>query len=62
MKDLGLKSHRRIQVSRKDANVREKRRVRCRKLYDQYESCDVKKIVFTDEKDFTLEIVKNRQK
>ena len=51
VKDLGLKSYRRIQVSRKyvENSMIDTSHVMC------------KKIVFTDEKDFTLEIVKNCQ-
>ena len=33
----------------------------CRNFYDQYSNEDVKKFVFTNEKDFTLEIARNPQ-
>ena len=33
----------------------------CRHLLDNFSVVDVKRIVFTDEKDFTLEIQGNRQ-
>lgn len=59
--DLGLKPFKRIKVSRRNTNVREKRKTRCRNLYERYSTEDVKKIVFTDEKDFTLEVARNRQ-
>jgi len=60
-KNLGLKSYKRIRVSRRDQKVRDKRKGRCRKLLDKYSKEDVKKIMFTDEKDFTYEIARNRQ-
>ena len=60
-KSIGFKAFKRIRVSRRDTNVRAKRKTRCRNLYDRYSNEDVKKIVFTDEKDFTLEIARNRQ-
>jgi hypothetical protein len=59
--DLGLKSYERIRVSRRDSKVRTKRKTRCRNLNDGYLKEDVKKIIFTDEKDFTYEIARNRQ-
>ena len=57
-KDLGFKG---IKVSRRDASVRTKHKTLCRNLYHRYSNEDVKKIVFMDEKDFTLEIARNRQ-
>lgn len=60
-KELGLKSFKRIRVSRRDTNVRQKRRTRCRNLNDRYSKKDVKRIMFSDEKDFTYEIARNRQ-
>ena len=35
--------------------------MRARKLLDRFDSEEVKKIIFTDEKDFTIEVAKNRQ-
>lgn len=60
-KSVGLKSFKRMRVSRRDQNVRNKRKTRCRRLNDRYSTADVKRIIFTDEKDFTLEVPKNRQ-
>ena len=60
-KDLRLRPYKRIKVSRRDNNVRSKRKERCRKLLDRFTQDDVKLIMFTDEKDFTLEIAKNSQ-
>ena len=59
--NLNLNSYKRIHVSRRDQNVRQKRKTRSRNLNDRYSAEDVKKIVFTDEKDFTEEIATNRQ-
>ena len=58
-KDLKLKPFKRIKTSRKTENVKVKRKTRSRKLLDKYSQTDVKRIVFTDEKDFTLEIPLN---
>jgi len=60
-KGLKLKAYKRIRISRRDDNVRHRRKARCKALYDRYKLEDVKRIVFTDEKDFTLEVAKNRQ-
>lgn len=60
-KRLKLRAYKRLRVSRRDNNVKKKRAIRCRKLYRRSLQNDVKKIVFTDEKDFTLEVVKNHQ-
>ena len=59
--ELGLKSFKRIRVSRRDGNVRQKRKTRSRNLHDRYSMAEVKKILFSDEKDFTYEIARNRQ-
>lgn len=59
--DLGLKPFKRIRVSRRDPKVRAKRKTRCRNLNDRYSVDDVKRVIFTDEKDFTLEVAKNSQ-
>ena len=61
LRKLGRKKFKRIPVSRKDTNVRSKRKVRCRKLLDRFSKESIKKIIFTDEKDFSLEIPINRQ-
>jgi transposase len=60
-KQLGLKSYKRIKVSRRDEKVKQKRKTRCKNLDDKYSAKDVEKMVFTDEKDFSLEIARNRQ-
>lgn len=56
---LGLKAFKRIKVSTRDATVRQKRKTRCRYLLDKFSKNDIKRIVFSDEKDFTLEIAQN---
>ena len=43
-------AHLSIRASRRDNNVRRKRKIRCKKLLDKYPVEDVKKIIFTDEK------------
>ena len=59
-KSIGFKAFKRIRVSRRDKNVRAKRKSRCRNLYDRYSNEDVKKSCSLV-KDFTLEIASNRQ-
>ena len=59
--NLKLKAYKRIRISRRDKNVKQKRKTRCRKLNDRFSVEDVKKIVFTDEKDFTVEVARNRE-
>ena len=56
-----LKSFKRIRVSRRDQNVRQKRKTRSKNLNDRYSVAKVKKMIFTDEKDFPYEIARNRQ-
>ena len=58
VKKLKLKPFRRIRVSRRDENVRIKRKTRCQNLDRRYSTTDVNRIVFTDKKDFTLETAK----
>ena len=60
-KHLELKCYKRIRVSRRDEKVKQKRKTRCKNLDDKYSTKDVEKMVFTDEKDFTVEIARNRQ-
>lgn len=60
-KKLHLKAFKRIRVSRRDTNVKQKRKTRSRNLNDKYSVTDIKRIVFTDEKDFTYEVARNRQ-
>jgi len=61
VKGLKLKAYKRIRTSHRDCNVRQRRKTRCKSLYDRLSTEDVRKIVFTDEKDFTLEVAKNTQ-
>ena len=56
-----LKAYKRIRVSRRDEKVRNKRKTRCRLLLNRFTAEKVKNIIFTDEKDFTLEVARNRQ-
>ena len=56
-----LKAYKRIRVSRRDEKVRSKRKTRCRLLLNRFTAEKVKNIIFTDEKDFTLEVARNRQ-
>ena len=58
---LKLKAYKRIRVSRRDEEVRIKRKTRCRLLLNRFTPEKVKNIIFTDEKDFTLEVALNRQ-
>ena len=58
---LKLKAYKRIRVSRRDEKVRSKRKTRCRLLLNRFTAEKVKNIIFTDEKDFTLEVARNRQ-
>ena len=57
--DLKFKSFKRLRTSRKTDQVKAKRKTRARKLLDRFSSEEVKSVVFTDEKDFTLEIPTN---
>ena len=58
---LKLKAYKRIRVSKRDEKVRSKRKMRCRLLLNRFTAEKVKNIIFTDKKDFTLEVVRNRQ-
>ena len=58
---LKLKAYKRIRVSRRDEKVRSKRKTRCRLLLNRLTAEKVKNTIFTDEKDFTLEVARNRQ-
>lgn len=60
-KDLKLKPFKRICSSRKTPNIKQKRKTRSRKLLDKFSRDEVKRIVFTDEKDFSLEIPINKK-
>ena len=52
-KELNLKPFKRIRVSRRDQQVKQKRKTRSKNLNDRYSIAKVKKLVFTDEKDFS---------
>ena len=52
---LNKKAFKRLRASRKTPAVREKRKTRARKTLDGYSAIDVKRIVFTDEKNFQIE-------
>ena len=41
--------------------MRSKRKTRCRLLLNRFTAEKVKNIIFIDEKDFTLEVARNRQ-
>ena len=58
---LKLKPYKRIRVSRRDEKVRSKRKTKCRLLLNSFTAEKVKNIIFTAEKDFTLEVAWNRQ-
>ena len=60
-KELNLKPFKRIRVSRRDNKVKQKRITRSKNLNDRYSIAKVKKLVFTDEKDFSYEVASNRQ-
>lgn len=54
-KKLEFKPFKRIKTSRKSTEVKQKRKTRARRLLDTFSADDVKRIVFTDEKNFCLE-------
>ena len=54
-----LKSYKRVLTSRKSDGVKEKRITRSRALLRRFDNDTAKNIVFTDEKDFTLEPAMN---
>ena len=61
-----LKRHRlhllkRMRTSAVNANARHSRKTRSQVPYRRFSVATVKKIIFTDEKDFTLEVPTNRQ-
>ena len=59
--NLSLRLTKRIRVSRRDEKVRSKRKTRCPLLLNRFTAEKVKNIIFPDEKDFTLEVARNRQ-
>ena len=50
-----LKAYKRMPTTKLTTDVKKKRSVRCRALYTRFSKSDIKNIVFTDEKDFTLD-------
>ena len=58
--ELNLKAFKRIKSSRNTAPIRRKRNTRSHRLHDSFKENDFKKIAFTDEIDFTLEVSINR--
>ena len=56
---LKFRPFKRIKTSRKTDSVKEKRKTRARRLLDNFNTRAVQNIVFTDEKDFPLEIPLN---
>ena len=61
IKNLGKMKFKRIATGRKDGSVRMKRQRRTRQLLRKYTIEQTKKIIFTDEEDFSLEIPLTRQ-
>ena len=60
-KELGIKTYTRITTPRLTADGRARRTERCRALLRRFNDNDVERIVFYDEKDFTLERPINRR-
>ena len=60
-KELNLKAYRRIRVSRRDETVKQKRKTRSKNLDKRFTNKDVERMIITDEKDFTIEVARNRQ-
>ena len=60
-KELNLKAYKRIRVSRRDETVKQKRKTRSRNLDKRFTKRNVERMVFTDEKDFTIEVARNGQ-
>jgi len=56
-----LLAFKRMRTSAVNANARHKRKTRSQALYWRFSLATVKKVIFTDEKDFTLELPTNRQ-
>ena len=60
-KELNLKAYKRIRVSRRDETVKQKRKTRSKNLDKRFTKKDMEPMIFTYEKDFTIEIARNRQ-
>ena len=61
LKRRRLHPFKRMWTSAMNANARHSRKTRSQVLYRRFSVATVKKIIFTDEKDFTLEVPTNRQ-
>ena len=61
LKCKNMKAFKRLIVPPMPAAVRQKRKSRARNLYQKISSAEVQQVVFTDEKDFTLEVPVNPQ-
>ena len=61
LKAKNMKAFKRLVVPTMSAAVRQKRKSRARNLYQKIGTAEVKHVVFTDEKDFTLEVPINQQ-
>ena len=60
-KKLNLEAYKRIRVSRRDETVKQKRKARSKNLDKRFTTKDVEQMIFTDEKDFTIEVARNHQ-
>ena len=48
-------------MSRRDETVKQKQKTRSKNLVKRFTKRDVERMIFTDEKDFTIEVARNRQ-
>ena len=60
-KELNLNAYKQIRVSMRDETVKQKRKTRSKNLDKKFTKKDVKRMIFTDEKDFTIEVARNHQ-
>ena len=60
-KELNLKAYKRIRVSRRDETVKQIRKTRSKNLDKRFAKKYVERMIFTDEKDFTIKVAWNRQ-
>ena len=61
LKKRGLCQFKRMRTSAVNAKARRRRKTRSQLLYRRFSVATVKKVIFTDKKDFTLEVPTNRQ-
>ena len=59
--ELNLKAYKWILVCKRDETVKQKRKTRSKNLDKGFTKKDVKRMIFTDEKDFTIEVARNGQ-